>query len=429
MTSGLLLTFFTLTLLVIFALLASALSNDPGFVMVVWHDHQVLTSVGFALIICLLIAVALIFLFVVFSTILFGSSYFYQRRKALTRRKTLMSLDVSIRNRLVNNYPASFASMEESLTKNSLNLRPFNKKKGSALHLLQADVARMAGLYPAAMDHLTQIDSDDHELATLVRAQVCIDSGDLAQAQNMLDLLLVYPERGIMEPVRESLQPHFDLQVGALWTRLASLQPWKMLSSHLLPQPKSIAWQAWLQALASEALPDDAEDRVKRLQLLMPAEIQAEHASCLFSLLVRTGAPLAAQDLAQRVLTERLDTTLLDQWVSLCLAKKAEFPVTAIEALLHSLAQRYPAQPDVVLAQVRWTRAERASPAVQGEEPSVDSGGDHQLEQLRPYAQHPLVQYYLLVWKLQDMGLDETLLTALLARLSAGHEGVARVVL
>ena len=287
------------------------------------------------------------------------------------------------------------------------------------LHLLQADVARMAGLYPAAMDHLTQIDSDDHELATLVRAQVCIDSGDLPQAQNMLDLLLVYPERGMTEPVRESLQPHFDLQVGALWTRLASLQPWKMLSSHLLPQPKTINWQAWLQALASEALPDDAEDRVKRLQLLMPAEIQAEHASCLFTLLVRANATLAAQDLAQRVLTERLDTTLLDQWMSLCLAKPTELAVPVVEALLNSLEQRYPAQPDVVLAWVRWTRAERlghaAAPIDDG---SVVYSDALLFEQLSPYMQHPLVQHYTLVWKLQGAGLDDDLRTALLERIS-----------
>lgn len=418
MTSGLLLTFFTLLLLAVFALLASALSNDPGFVMVVWHEHQILTSVGFALLICLLIAVALIVIFVMFSTILFGSSYYYQRRKALTRRKTLMSLDVSIRNRLVNNYPESFASMEEALTKNSLNLRPFNKKKGSALHLLQADVARIAGLYPAAMEHLTQIDSDDHELATLVRAQVCLDSGDLAQAQNMLDLLLVYPERGIMEPVRASLQPHFDLQVGRLWTRLASMQPWKMLSSHLLPEAKTIDWQAWLQALASVDQPEDAEERIKRLQLMMPAELQSEHASCLFALLVRAGATLAAQDLAQRVLSERLDTALLDRWMTVCLTKPVELSIPAIEALLQSLEQRYPAQPDVVLARVRWTLHERASHAALGSDVSIVDSDQALLEQLSPYAQHPLVQHYLLVWKLQHAGLDEELRAALLERIS-----------
>ncbi len=420
MTSGLLLTFFTLLLLVVFALLASALSNDPGFVMVVWHDHQILTSVGFALLICLLIAVALIVIFVVLSTILFGSNYYYQRRKALTRRKTLMSLDVSIRNRLVNNYPESFASMEEALTKNSLNLRPFNKKKGSALHLLQADVARLAGLYPAAMEHLTHIDSDDHELATLVRAQVCIDSGDLAQAQNMLDLLLVYPERGIMEPVRESLQPHFDLQVGRLWTRLACLQPWKMLSSHLLPQPKSIDWQAWLQALAAQELPVDAEDRIKRLQLMMPAEVQAEHASCLFALLARAGATFAAQDLAQRVLMERLETTLLDQWMTFCLVKSAELPASSVETVLQSLEQRYPAQPDVVLARVRWTR--HAQAGLEGQDDTLVLDRDAPLlEQLSPYTQHALVQRYLLVWKLQRADLDDALRTALLERLNGSH--------
>ncbi len=414
MTSGLLLTFFMLLLLVMGALLASALSNDPGFVMVVWHDHQILTSVGIALLISLLIAVALVFLFVVLSTILFGSDYLHQRRKAYTRRKTLMSLDTSIRNRLVNNYPASFAAMEESLTKNSLNLRPFNKKKGSALHLLQADVARLAGLYPAAMEHLTQIDSDDHELATLVRAQVCIDSGDLAQAQNLLDLLLVYPERGMLEPVRESLQPHFDLQVGSLWTRLACLQPWKMLSSHLLPQQKNIDWDAWLRALTNSELPEDAVDRVKRMQLMMPSEIQAEHASFVFPLLVRVAAYLSAHELAQRVLAERLDVSLLDQWMSLCVAQPIELPTQSIVALLHSLEQRFPAQPDVVLARVRWTRHEQALAHISPNEAQF-------VEQLAPYTQHALVQHYLLTWQVESAVLDDGLREALLARLDSAR--------
>jgi uncharacterized protein HemY len=411
MTSGLLLTFFMLVLLLVGALLASALSNDPGFVMVVWHDHQILTSVGIGLVICLLLAVAMVFLFIVFSTILFGSSYFYQRRKAYTRRKTLMSMDASIRQRLVNNYPASFAAMEVSLTKNSLNLRPFNKKKGSALHLLQADVARLAGLYPAAMDHLTQIDSDDHELATLVRAQVCIDSGDLAQAQNLLDLLLVYPERGMLEPVRESLQPHFDLQVGSLWTRLACLQPWKMLSSHLLPQQKNIDWDGWLRALTHSELPEDADDRVKRLQLMMPSEIQAEHASFVFPLLVRVAAYISAHELAQRVLAERLDLSLLDQWMSLCVVQPIELPIPSIEALLQSLEQRFPAQPDVVLVRVRWMRHQHAQSAIPYSESQL-------LEQLKPYAQHPLVQHYQLIWQVENAGLAADLREAILQQLS-----------
>jgi len=156
------------------------------------------------------------------------------------------------------------------------------------------------------------------------------------------------------------------------------------------------------------------------LQLLMPVEIQADHARCFFTLLVRANATLAAQDLAQRVLTERLDTPLLDQWMSLCLAKPTELAMPVVEALLNSLEQRYPAQPDVVLARVRWTRAERLGHATAPiDDESVAYSGDALFfEQLSPYMQHPLVQHYTLVWKLQHASLDDVLRTALLERIS-----------
>ncbi len=416
MTSGILLTLLSLVLFLLLALLANALSDDAGYVLLVWQHWQVQSSVGFTLLMVVLLAVVFGVLFWVIRIILFGSSYYYQKRKALTRRKTLMSLDESIRHRLVGNIKASFMSMEESLTKNSLNLRPFNKKKGSALHLLQADVARLAGFFPAALEHLNLIDSDDHELATLLRAKIALDAGDLVQAQGLLDFLLSYPDRGFVEPIRESLQPAFDQHLGLVWSELATRQPWTILSSVRLPEPQSINWSAWLKALIVAPKPDDAIERVTRFLQLMPITAQDLDASLLFGLLRQVDANHAALVLAQRVLNDRLDTSLLDRWLSLVMTLSDSQSIDEIEGLLASLEQRYPAQPDVILAQVRWARhlAQR-----QG----ADIAQFTLHARLEPYSSHDLIQYYQLIWQLErSLLLDDATRMALISQLKSKHE-------
>ena len=414
MTSGILLTLFSLILLFALALLANALSDDPGYVLLVWQHWQVQTSVGFSLLMILLLAVIFLLLFFIIRAILFGSSYYYQKRKALTRRKTLMSLDESIRHRLVGNIPASFMSMEESLTKNSLNLRPFNKKKGSALHLLQADVARLAGFFPSALEHLNHIDSDDHELATLLRAKIALDAGEFIQAQGLLDFLLSYPDRGFVEPVRESLQPAFDQHVGFVWSQLAVLQPWQMLSNSLFPNTQSIDWSGWLKSLTLAQQPEDAIERVDRLLQLMPQNYQDQQVCLLFGLLRRVGADQAAFELAQRTLADRLEITLLDQWMSLALTLADDQTTEAVNTTLVSLDQRYPAQPDVVLAQVRFAR-------YQAQKQGVDEVSLLALQaRLEPYQSYVLIQHYQLIWQIEEnKPLDDVTRSALLFRLQA----------
>jgi tetratricopeptide (TPR) repeat protein len=410
MTDGIILIVFGAILLLVLAILTSALSDDAGFVLMVWHQWQIQTSVGFALLSIVVLTILLIILFLMIRAVWFGSEYFYQKRKALTRRKTLMSLDAAIRQRLVANFPAAFAAMEDSLTNNSLNLKPFNKKKGSALHLLQADVACQAGLYAAAHEHLTHIDSDDHELATLLRAKICLASGDYSQAQSTLEMLLTYSERGIIEPVREALQPDFDRQVGVLWSDLASKQPWHMLSYLIFPATKYIDWSLWLKALSTHELPEDAADRLTRLLQIIPLETQDHFATEIFALLVKAGQYSLAMELTERVLATRLDAMLLAGWMSVCIEHAVESAAQSVDNVLVQLEQRYPAQPDVVLARVRWMRHLAASQPEQ-----IDVA----LALLNPYQNHPLVQKYTLIWQIESQSnMDEQLRTTLLNRMS-----------
>ena len=404
MTDGIILIVFSVVLLLILAVLTSALSDDAGFVLMVWHQWQIQTSVGFALLTIIVLTIVLLILFFLVRAFVFGSEALYQRRKALTRRKTLMSLDAAIRQRLVANFPAAFAAMEDSLTHNSLNLKPFNKKKGSALHLLQADVAYQAGLYAAASEHLTQIDSDDHELAMLLSAKICLASGDYSQAQSILEMLLTYSERGIVEPVREALQPDFDRQVGVLWSDLASKLPWHMLSYLVFPAAKNIDWTLWLQALSTHDIPDDASDRLMRLFQIMPIESQDQYANEVFALLVKAGQFFRAIELAERVLAVRLDASLLASWLSVCIDHDIESTRQSVDNILAQLEQRYPAQPDVVLARVRWIR-HLGQPEQQAEA----------LALLSPYDSHALIQKYLLIWKIETQpNIDEHLRQLLL---------------
>lgn len=412
MTDGIILIVFSVVLLLVLAILTNALSDDAGFVLMVWHHWQVQTSVGFGLLMIALLTIILIVLFFVVRAVLFGSEYFYQKRKAKTRRKTLMSLDTAIRHRLVADDAGSFLAMEDSLTNNSLNLRPFNKKKGSALHLLQADVACRAGLYIAANKHLTQIDSDDHELATLLRVKICLATGDFLQAKSALELLLIYPEQSVTEPIRESLQPHFDRQVGVLWSQLAAQIPWQMLSQSILPAQQYIDWSLWLQALLTHDMPEQAADEAIRLLLLMTPEIQDQHADALFAVLIRAHADQRAFELAEHILSQRLDVGLLSDWMSACLSHSTEDMIQCVERVLVQLEHRYPAQPDVVLARVRWMRAQLQSSAQFEQMHAV-------LELLSPFQNHKLIEHYQLIWQLEDhMGLDDQLRTALLDNLN-----------
>jgi tetratricopeptide (TPR) repeat protein len=409
MRDGIILIVFSTVLLLILAILASALSDDAGFVLLVWQQWQVQTSVGFALLAVILLTILLIILFFFIRAVWFGSEYFYQKRKAYTRRKTLMSLDAAIRQRLVANFPAAFAAMEDSLTNNSLNLKPFNKKKGSALHLLQADVACQAGLYAEANKHLNQIDSDDHELAVLVRAKIYLASGDYLQAQRALEMLLTYPERGVIEPVREGLQPDFDRQVGVLWSELASKQPWHMLSYLIFPAAKNIDWPLWLHALSTHDMPEDAADRLTRLLQVMPQENQDQYANDIFSVMVDAGQCAQAIELAERVFATRLDAALLASWMSVCISHDVESVQQSVDNILVQLEQRYPAQPDVVLARVRWVRHQAVSQPEQ-----LDTA----LALLSPYPNHSLIQQYVLIWQLESLPqIDDQLRITLLNRI------------
>lgn len=410
MTDGILLIVFSAILLLLLAILTNALSDDAGFVLMVWHQWQLQTSVGVALLAVVLLTILFIILFFLIRAVLFGSADFYQKRKALSRRKTLMSLDAAIRQRMVANLPAAFAAMEDSLTNNSLNLKPFNKKKGSALHLLQADVACQAGLYAAANEHLLHIDSDDHELAMLLRSKICLASGDYSQAQSTLEVLLSYHERGVIEPVRESLQPDFDRQVGVLWSDLASKQPWHMLSYLIFPASKNIDWALWLNALSTHDIPEDAADRLTRLLQIMPPETQDQFANEIFALMVKAGQYSRAMELAERVLATRLDAPLLVSWISICIEHAVESAAQSVDNVLVQLEQRYPAQPDVVLARVRWIRHIASSQPEQ-----IDAA----LALLSPYQNHPLIEKYRLIWQLENQpDMDELLRATLLNRIN-----------
>ncbi len=411
MTDGIILIVFSAILLLLLAILTSALSDDAGYVLMVWHQWQIQTSVGFALLAVLLFAISFIILFFLIRAVWFGSEYFYQKRKALTRRKTLMSMDAAIRQRLVENFPAAFAAMEDSLTNNSLNLKPFNKKKGSALHLLQADVACQAGLYAAAIEHLTQIDSDDHELGMLLRAKIDIASGDYAQAHSTLEMLLSYHERGVVEPVREALKPDFDRQVGVLWSELASKLPWHMLSYLIFPAAHHIDWSLWLNALLAADVPEDAADRLTRFLHVMPTETQDPFVNEIFGLFVKAEQYSRAIELAERVLATRLDAPLLASWMTVCIVHAVESSTQSVDNVLVQLEQRYPAQPDVALARVRWMRHLAVSQPEQ-----LDAA----LALLSPYQNHPLIEKYTLIWQLESQpNLDEQLRTTLLSRINS----------
>lgn len=410
MTDGIILIVFGSILLLVLALLTNALSDDAGFVLMVWHQWQIQTSVGFALLAVIVLTLVLIILFFLIRAVLFGSEYFYQKRKALSRRKTLISMDAAIRQRLVANFPAAFAAMEDSLTNNSLNLKPFNKKKGSALHLLQADVACQAGLYAAAHEHLLLIDSDDHELAMLVSAKICLASGDYTQAQSTLETLLTYSERGVVEPVREALQPDFDRQVGVLWSGLASKLPWHMLSYLIFPAPRHIDWVLWLSALASHEAPEDAADRLTRLLQIMPIETQDQFVHETFAVLIKARQYSRAIELAERVLATHLDERLLLGWMSICIDHAVESAAQSVDNVLLQLEQRYPAQPDVVLARVRWIRHLAASQPEQ-----IDAA----LALLSPYPHHQFIQQFTLIWQLESQpNMDEHLRAALLNKIA-----------
>jgi hypothetical protein len=414
MTDGIILVVFSVILLLILVVLANALAGDAGFVLMVWHHWQVQTSVGFAMLLIVMFSLALIILFFVIRAVLFSSEYFYQKRKAKTRRKTLMSLDTAIRHRLVADDAGSFLAMEDSLTHNSLNLRPFNKKKGSALHLLQAEVACRAGFYEAANQHLMHIDSDDYELATLLRVKIYLASGDFLQAKSALELLIFYPEQHVTELVRASLQPHFDHQVGELWSRLAAEIPWQMLSEPTLPaQQDNIDWNLWLQALLTHELPETAAEDVLRLLQLMAPEIQDQHANALFTLLIYARAEQRAFMLAELTLTSRLDIPLLSHWMDVCIHHSTQDVAQSVERVLLQLEQRYPSQPDIVLARVRWMRSQLTAQPI-----NLSEQNQAVLDLLKPFQNHALIQHYQLIWQLEDHTvIDEHLRSALLDNL------------
>ena len=330
------------------ALFASSLSQDAGYVLVLWQGWQLQTGVGFFLLLLLCIAVLLVLLLLFFSML--SSGFGHQKHNQQQAQQQLLS---QLQHAMVYQI---LQAPEQALDRLSVQQ---GQQPSGWLRLAQLYFAAQINSQANLQHYLADVPESHQVFAQLIQAEYCLQQQQPTQALPLL--FLVYPTLPAHVPAHWHLA--LEQAVLRLWGQYAAQQPWQMLQVQPLPNLSLLAQQAWLQALRQQhaiALPEQQAQLLAYYDAQSPDERTALSAAWLALLVVIPTADerawlLAISDLQQQSRPEVL-------WLWLTLAIQTDRSTTQqqqAEQLFSSLHQRYPAQPNVRLAHACWLHAQQ----------------------------------------------------------------------
>ncbi|MFZ3191984.1 MAG: heme biosynthesis HemY N-terminal domain-containing protein [Moraxellaceae bacterium] len=352
--SLLMLSFLMLLMVLAGALFASSLSRDAGYVLVLWQGWQLQTGVGFFLLLLLCISVLIVLLLLLFSALSGG----FGRAKKIQQQAQQQML-TQLQHAMV--YQILHAP-EQALDR--LSLQQVQQPSGW-LRLAQLHFAAQINQHGNLQRYLADIPAPQQVFAQLIQAEWCLNQRQPEQALPLL--FTVYP--ALPEHLPAHWQPAVEQAVLRLWGQYAAQQAWAFLQVQPRPVLTPDAQQAWLQALQAQHVLASPEQSV---QLLAYYDQQtAEQRLGLFLAWLRVLLRIAAADerawlLAMAYLQQQLDPEALWLWLGLALRPtRTALEQQQTEQLFVSLNQRYPAQPNVRLAQACWLHAQQRVEAAQ----------------------------------------------------------------
>jgi hypothetical protein len=350
----LILSFLMLLMVVAGALFASSLSRDAGYVLVLWQGWQMQTGVGFFLLLLLCIAVFLVLLLLLFSGL---SSSFGRARKA--EQDAQQQMLTQLQHALV--YQILHAP-EQALDR--LSLQQIQQPSGW-VRLAQLYFAAQMNQHGNVQHYVAAVPEAQQVFAQLIQAEWCLQQQQDEVARTLL--LNVYPM--LPESLPAYWQSAVEQAVLRLWGQYAIQQPWPFLQVQPIPALTAEAQRAWLQVLEQQYVQASAEQLV---QLLAYYDQQtAEQRGSLLVAWLRVLLRVAAADervwlLATADLQQQLNPEVLWLWLELAMrTTRTVLEQQQAEQLFESLNQRYPAQPNVRLAQACWLHHRQETTAAQ----------------------------------------------------------------
>lgn len=336
--------FLLLLMVVAGAFFASSLSRDAGYVLVLWQGWQLQTGVGFFLVLLLCIAVLIVLLLLLFSVL---SSDFSRVKHAQAQQQMLTQLQHAMVYQILH-------APEQALDR--LSLQQVQQPSGW-LRLAQLHFAAQIHQQGDLQHYLSEIPAPQQVFAQLIQAEWCIKQ---QQPEHAVPLLFaLYPS--LPEQLPLYWRPTVAQAVLRLWGAYAAQQPWQMLQVEPLPVLSVEAQHAWLQALRQQHVRGSLEQHGQLLAYYdrqSAAERTVSVVPWLNLLLVIPTADERAWLLATTELQRQLSPEVLWLWLDLVMRPtRTELEHTQAEQLFESLNQRYPAQPNVRLAQAYWLQS------------------------------------------------------------------------
>ena len=351
----LMLSFLMLLLMIAGALFASSLSRDAGYVLVLWQGWQLQTGVGFFLLLLLCIAVLIVLLLLLFSAL---SSGFGSAKKAQQQQEQQQML-TQLQHAMVYQI---LQAPEQALDR--LSLQQVQQPSGW-LRLAQLYFAAQINQQGNLQRYLADIPAPQQVFAQLIQAEYCLQQQQPEQALPLL--FAVYPA------LPDDLPAHWQAAVAQavlrLWGQYAAQQAWAFLQVQPRPALTPDAQRVWLDALLAQMAAASPPQRVLLLDYYDQQTTEQRFAALLAwlrVLLLIAEADERAWLLALTALQQQLDPAVLYVWLQLAIRPtRSALEQTQAEQLFESLNQRYPAQPNVRLAQACWLQHRQETTAAQ----------------------------------------------------------------
>ena len=235
------------------------------------------------------------------------------------------------------------------------DLEKIFNQSASLKQLVNAHLLRENGQYDQAWQVLEQ-GSSLSDLVMLEKAELYIAEQRHLDALNQLVFIAQQPTSSFVQ----SLDPAWQQYVQQLWASLAVAAPWLVLAIPERPHFNTEQKITWLQSLQQHMAQSTFTDRLKLVKVYehQPAEVMDNFLMAKQWLLLLNVLPSAELEnlvnmrltLADELLKQQFDPVILAIWLQ-DQRQQENLDCRYFIERLELLAQRYPGQPSVALAQ------------------------------------------------------------------------------
>ncbi|XID75127.1 hypothetical protein ACF3NA_00710 [Alkanindiges sp. WGS2144] len=339
-----------LTLLALVGIIVLSIFFDAGYVLLVWLGWQLQTT-----------AVLFMFLLVV---VVAGLVYLIRRVNSWIKSRLLRHpRHIDHYQQLLRFEQLGCLWLLDAKTSKQQDIERIFSQSATLKQLVIAHLQRENGQYPQAWQTLKSGTSLP-DLCMLETASLYLAERRFDEAREQLVLIAQQP----VSPFVQSLQPAWQQMVVQLWATLAQAAPWLVLETPQRPYFSATQQLAWLSALQQQLnapVPVQSITPAQQAAVLALYKQQREQPDFLQELpsavqwllllnsISDVDATVLAQhrlELADELLGQQFDPRVLSIWLHDQL-RQANPDAQHIEQQLQALAQRYPGQPSIALAQ------------------------------------------------------------------------------